>query len=107
MPDFTQAEQGDAPAASKPTLRVEEMEVAEKVPPNWGTRLNDADYTALEGQSWIDREVADAAMLRRVDAEQGREVVGQKGKRDCAGILFPNYLPGESRPRSYFIRRDN
>jgi hypothetical protein len=46
-------------------------------------------------------------MLLRVDTYQGREVVGQNGRRDCAGILFPYYWPGSPRPFNYRIRRDN
>lgn len=77
-----------------------------RVLPDWGTALADADYASLE-KSWIDRESADAAMLRRVDAVEGRDIVGQKGNRDCSGILIPYYWPGEPRPFSYRIRRDN
>lgn len=76
-----------------------------RVGPDWGGPLNEQDYTALES-SWISRDIADAAMLRRVDEKQGRDIVGQKGKRDCAGILIPNYWPGEARPHSYRVRRD-
>jgi len=47
------------------------------------------------------REIADAAMLRRVDAFEGREVVGQKGNRNCAGMLIPYYFP--ARPRRTHI----
>jgi hypothetical protein len=68
--------------------------------------LAESDYAAL-AQSWITREIADQAMLRRVDAQQGREVVGQKGKRDCAGILFPLYWPEATHPHAYRLRRDN
>jgi hypothetical protein len=57
--------------------------------------------------SWITRELADEAMLRRVDEQQGRDVVGQKGKRDCAGVLFPYYWPGQPAPRGYRLRRDH
>ena len=46
-------------------------------------------------------------MLRRVDAQQGREVVGQKGNRDCSGILIPYYWPSEPSPFNYRVRRDN
>ena len=45
-------------------------------------------------------------MLRRVDEQQGREVIGQKGSRDCAGILFTYYLPDEPGPVNYRVRRD-
>jgi hypothetical protein len=77
-----------------------------RVPPPWGSQLAESDYEALE-KSWITREIADQAMLRRVDAQQGREVVGQKGKRDCAGILFPLYWPEATHPHAYRLRRDN
>jgi hypothetical protein len=46
-------------------------------------------------------------MIRRVDSFEGREIVGQKGNRDCAGIVLPNYWPGEPKAHSYRIRRDN
>lgn len=79
---------------------------SERLPPSWGGPLNENDYAALAA-SWISREIADEAMLRRVDAEQGRQVVGQKGNRDCSAILIPNYLPGQIGPRAYRLRRDN
>ncbi len=74
--------------------------------PSWGGPLTDADYAALL-ETWITREIADAAMLRRVDTHQGREVVGQKGHRDCAGILIPYYWPGDPVPFNYRLRRDH
>jgi hypothetical protein len=76
------------------------------IPPQWGRPLNEADYVALAA-CWITREVADAALLRRVDEREGREVVGQKGNRDCAGILIPYYWPGVSQAFNYRLRRDN
>jgi len=54
----------------------------------------------------VTREIADAAMLRRVDEREGRDVVGQKGKRDCAGILIPYYRPGIPQAFNYRLRRD-
>jgi Domain of unknown function (DUF3854)/Domain of unknown function (DUF927) len=75
-------------------------------PPSWGGPLSESDYETLAA-SWITREMADVAMLRRVDEYEGREIVGQKGKRDCSGILFPYYWPGEVLPFTYRIRRDN
>lgn len=74
--------------------------------PNWGGPLTEADYAALAA-SWITREIADAAMLRRVDSQQGREVVDQKGPRDCAGVLIPYYWPGDPVPFNYRLRRDH
>jgi len=61
--------------------------VCGRIPPAWGGPLSEANYVVLAG-SWITREIADAAMLRRVDEHEGREVVGQKGNRDCAGVLY-------------------
>ncbi|MGA2717158.1 MAG: DUF3854 domain-containing protein [Bryobacteraceae bacterium] len=77
-----------------------------RVAPTWGEPLAESDLAAIEA-SWITKEIADQAMLRRVDATEGRQIVGQKGTRDCAGILFPCYWPGEEYPHSYRIRRDN
>ena len=76
-------------------------------PPDWGTALTNSDHEAL-ASSWITPELAERAMLRRVDSQSGREVIGQKGKRDCAGrFLIPYYWPGEPWPFNYRIRRDN
>jgi hypothetical protein len=74
--------------------------------PSWGKPLTEGDYAAL-ATSWITPEIADAAMLRRVDQYEGREIVGQKGKRDCAGIIFPYYWPADVSAFNYRIRRDN
>lgn len=77
-----------------------------RIPPSWGRPLSQADYAALSA-SWITPEMADAAMLRRVDEIEGREIVGRRGSLDCAGLLIPYYLPGETHPNTYRIRRDN
>ena len=77
-----------------------------RIPPDWGGPLSEDDYANL-ASSWITREIADAAMLRRVDTFEGREVICQRGKRDCAGMLFPYYWPGEPGPFNYRVRRDN
>ena len=77
-----------------------------RIPPSWGGPLSDDDYAALES-SWITREIADEAMLRRVDTFEGRDVICQKGKRDCAGMLIPYYWPDEPGPFNYRLRRDN
>jgi hypothetical protein len=76
-----------------------------RIPPTWGRQLDETDYAALT-DSWITRDIADAAMLRRVDEQQGREVIGHKSSRNCAGILFTYYLPDESGPVNYRLRRD-
>ena len=74
--------------------------------PSWGGPLTESDYRCLEA-SWISREIADSAMLRRVDSLEGCELVGQKGKRDCSGILISYYWPGEPWSFNHRIRRDN
>src|SRR5215831_499824 len=79
--------------------------IPERLPPDWGIPLNYADYEMLL-DSWIPTELANLAMLRRVDEEQGRDIVGQKGKRDCAGLLIPYYWPGDPHPFNYRVRRD-
>src|SRR5580704_9291706 len=76
------------------------------IPPAWGGPLTEEDYSALLC-SWITGEIADQAMLRRVNEQEGREVIGQKGKRDCAGILYSYYWPGDKQPVSYRVRRDH
>jgi Domain of unknown function (DUF3854) len=78
----------------------------DRLPPNWGGPLTQGDLEMLE-RSWITRELADLAMLRRVGAVEGREIVGQKGSRDCSGILIPYYWPGDPSPINYRIRRDH
>ena len=75
-------------------------------PPDWGTSLTDDDYRMLEA-SWIPRDLADAALLRRVQSFEGREIIGQKGNRDCAGILIASYWPGDASAFNHSIRRDN
>ena len=79
--------------------------VLDRMPPSWGGPLNGNDYATLAA-SWITQEIANEAMLRRVDAQEGREVIGQKGTRDCAGILYPYYWPGQPSPINCRLRRD-
>jgi hypothetical protein len=76
------------------------------VPPSWGRPLTEEDYACLAA-SGITRELGDQALLRHVDTSEGREITGQKGNRDCAGILIPYYWPGEPSPFNYRVRRDN
>lgn len=76
------------------------------VPPPWGGPLTEGDYAGL-ASSWITRELADAAMLRRVDCLTGQEILGQKGSRNCSGMLIPYYWPGEPHSVAYRVRRDN
>ncbi len=74
-------------------------------PPSFGDALTDGDYQSLQS-SWITKEMADTACLRRVDSVEGQQAVGQK-RGNCAGILIPYYWPDEPTPRAYRIRRDS
>ena len=75
-------------------------------PPNLvGTELSSADWIALEGR-WVDRELAEAALLRRVDSFTGAQLVGRKAG-DHAGIAIPYFLPGSPYVREYRLRRDH
>src|SRR5438105_654366 len=78
----------------------------ERMPPSWGGPLTENDYGTLAA-SWITREIAEEAMLRRVDDYEAGVVIGQTGRRYCAGLLFPYYLPDEPCPVNYRLRRDN
>jgi hypothetical protein len=71
-----------------------------------GTKLPASDLEALT-RSWIDHEWAERALLRRVTRLEGAEIIGQKDGKDYAGIIFPNFWPGESLPREYQLRRDS
>jgi hypothetical protein len=78
----------------------------DRIPPDWGGPLTEADYKVLEA-SWITPEIADAAILCRVDDHEAAEIVGQKRRPGCAGTLYPYYWPDGPRPVNYRIRRDN
>ena len=71
-----------------------------------GTPIIEAYLDGL-AQSWIDKETAERALLRRVTSLEGAELVGQKDGHDYAGIVFPNIWPGESRAREFRLRRDS
>jgi hypothetical protein len=69
--------------------------------------LTQRDLEDLAARSWITAELAELAGLWRVDDAGGRELVGSKRREDHAGIVFPYTLPGEGRPCSHRLRRDN
>jgi uncharacterized protein (DUF927 family) len=58
-------------------------------------------------QSWLTREIIDAAHIRRVDSETGKALVGRKGRGDFSGLAFPYFLPGKDTVRDYRLRLDN
>jgi predicted P-loop ATPase len=70
-----------------------------------GSELVASDFTALEAR-WIDRDLALAARLRRVDSLTGAELVGRKSGSH-SGIAIPYFLPGSPVAREYRLRRDH
>jgi hypothetical protein len=70
-----------------------------------GEPLSEADYVALES-SWITRDLADQAMLRRVSSAEGAEIVGRRDNDSYSGIVFVYVWPGEDGIREYWLRRD-
>jgi len=72
----------------------------------YGEPLSPHDYTALE-RSYITREVAISARLRRINNEDAKLLVGRHDSEDYSGIVFPYSWPGEQRARAHRLRRDN
>ncbi len=58
--------------------------------------------------SFITPEIIEQAGLFRVDSVTGAERVGRTATahNDYAGIIFPYFLPEDTRPREYRLRRD-
>ncbi len=71
-----------------------------------GMPLEPRDYAALAAR-WIPRELAEQAMLRRVDDAEGATIVGKNGSGNYAGVIIPYSLPGPFLVRSYRLRRDH
>jgi hypothetical protein len=71
---------------------------------NFDGNLTTSDYCNLEAR-WINRELADTAMLRRVDSLTGREIVGRKSG-NYAGIAIPFVHPIAKHIVEQCIRRD-
>ena len=69
--------------------------------------LTEADYQRLAARA-INRETADAAGIRRVDAAEGAQLIGRSGRADTsyAGLIIPPHRPGEDRVREFRLRRD-
>ena len=70
-----------------------------------GTAPRDSDYVRL-AERWIDRRLADAAGIRRVDSETGRSLIGRRDHGSYDGLAIPYYLPGDLRTRDWRLRRD-
>jgi putative DNA primase/helicase len=68
--------------------------------------LTQSDFDKLAA-SFISKEMVQAAKLFRVDSREGANLVGRNGNNDYAGIVFPYFLPEQTSPREYRLRRDN
>ncbi len=71
-----------------------------------GNALTDTDYANL-ARRWIDRQLAEAARIRRVDSNTGRLLMGRRDHASYEGLAIPYFLPGESRIREWRLRRDH
>lgn len=71
-----------------------------------GKALTDTDYANL-ARRWIDRQLADAAGIRRVDSDTGRLLMGRRDHASYEGLAIPYFFPGESRIREWRLRRDH
>jgi uncharacterized protein (DUF927 family) len=76
------------------------------IPIPWGRSLTEADYEVL-CRSWISAELAQQALLRRVDSQEGAQIVGRRNDGSYCGIVYPNVWPGEEFVREYRLRRDH
>lgn len=69
-----------------------------------GSDLSETDLRNLEA-SWITRELANQALLRRVTSAEGAAIVGRNGRGDYSGIVFPYFMPGGGEVREYSLVR--
>jgi predicted P-loop ATPase len=72
-----------------------------------GRPLNDMQIRDLE-RRWINRTWAEAAKLRSVDHDEGKELVnGRNNAGDFSGIAIPYFFPGNPYPVTWRLRRNN
>jgi uncharacterized protein (DUF927 family) len=71
-----------------------------------GTDLTQHDINKLE-TSYITPDLAQQALLRRVDSAEGGMLMGRNGKGNYSGIIFPYLWPGNPAVREYRLRRDH
>jgi Domain of unknown function (DUF3854) len=81
------------------------QDIASCPSPTRGAPLIDSDYSML-GKSWIDKALADQALLRRVTSTEGALIVGRRDNDSYGGIIFPYIWPGENHVRECWLRRD-
>ena len=67
--------------------------------------LTEADLKLLSA-SFISPNLAQSAGIFRVDTYEGAVIVGRNGNANYAGLVFPYFLPGDTCPREYRLRRD-
>lgn len=95
---------GHADAAHLPHVDLAFQDHA--LPPNLvGSELSNSDLAGLQAR-WIDRPLAQAAFLRRVDSFSGAQLVGRRGG-DYSGIAIPYFAPDSRHVREYRLRRDH
>jgi uncharacterized protein (DUF927 family) len=70
-----------------------------------GTPLNADDYSKL-ARSWIPRELADQALIRRVASHEGGRLIGRNGSGDWSGLVFHYAWPGDDYARAHRVRLD-
>src|SRR5215467_5887767 len=71
-----------------------------------GCSLTESDFRSLE-KSWITRELAEQAMLRRVGSVEGSQIVGRSDRGNYSGIVIPYVMPGRDAVRECVLRRDH
>ncbi len=70
-----------------------------------GEPLTERDFEKLAG-SYITKELAEQALLRRVLSAEGAAIVGRNGSGNYSGIVIPYIWPGADSVREYRLRRD-
>jgi hypothetical protein len=80
--------------------------IQKKIPNGSENKMTEHDYRMLE-QSWIPRELANAAGIRRVTSVEGGQIIGRNGSGNYEGLIFPYIWPGETIVRDYRLRRDH
>jgi hypothetical protein len=68
--------------------------------------LTPRDLVELE-KCYITPELARQAGLFRVESPQGADLVGRSDCGNYSGVIYPNFWPGDDKPREYRLRRDD
>jgi hypothetical protein len=64
------------------------------------------DDRAMLARSLITSDLADRALLARVEGQDAKDLIGAKDNRNYSGIEFPYVFPGEVAIRGSRVRRD-